>query len=38
MSVVLLDTDMLSEVIKLRDATVRQHALDYTRQHGPLPF
>ena len=38
MSTALLDTDMLSEVIKLRDATVRQHALAYTQQHGPLAF
>ncbi len=38
MSAVLLDTDMLSEVIKLRDATVRKHALAYSRQHGPLTF
>lgn len=33
-----LDTDMLSAVIKLRDATVRQHALNYTQQQGPLAF
>ncbi len=38
MSAVLLDTDMLSEVIKLRDATVRKHALAYAQQHGPLTF
>lgn len=38
MTSVLLDTDMLSEVIKLRDATVRRHALSYTQQEGPLCF
>jgi tRNA(fMet)-specific endonuclease VapC len=38
MTAVLLDTDMLSEVIKLRDATVRNHALDYVKQHGSLAF
>jgi tRNA(fMet)-specific endonuclease VapC len=34
----LLDTDMLSEIIKLRNAVVRQRALAYTQQHGPLCF
>ena len=34
----LLDTDILSEVLKLRDPTVRQRALDYTRVHGQLAF
>jgi tRNA(fMet)-specific endonuclease VapC len=34
----LLDTDMLSEVVKLRNATVQQRALDYTRQVGPFTF
>lgn len=38
MAAALLDTDMLSEVIKLRDTTVRQHALAYTQQEGPLCF
>ena len=38
MSAVLLDTDMLSKVIKLRDATVRKHALAYVQHHGPLAF
>jgi tRNA(fMet)-specific endonuclease VapC len=38
MSVALLDTDLLSEVIKLRDATVRKHALAYVQQHGALAF
>lgn len=34
----LLDTDVLSEIIKLRDLVVRQNALAYTRQHGALVF
>ncbi len=34
----LLDTDILSEVIKLRDPVVRQKALAYTQMHGPLAF
>src|SRR5450759_4085138 len=34
----LLDTDILSEVIKLRDPIVRQRALDYTQAHGQLAF
>jgi tRNA(fMet)-specific endonuclease VapC len=34
----LLDTDMLSEVIKLRDPTVQQRALDYIQKVGPLTF
>src|SRR5713226_4873726 len=34
----LLDTDTVSEIIKLRHATVRQKALAYTKQHGPLAF
>jgi tRNA(fMet)-specific endonuclease VapC len=34
----LLDTDILSEVIKLRDPNVRQRALDYTQAHGQLAF
>jgi tRNA(fMet)-specific endonuclease VapC len=33
-----LDTDILSELIKLRTPAVQQHALDYTQQHGPLAF
>ncbi len=38
MDAALLDTDILSEVIKLRDPTVRQKALDYTQVHGQLAF
>jgi tRNA(fMet)-specific endonuclease VapC len=38
MTPVLLDTDILSELIKLRNPVVRQHALAYTRQLGPLAF
>lgn len=34
----LLDTDTLSEIIKLRDPTVLQRALAYSRQCGPLTF
>ena len=34
----LLDTDILSEVIKLRNVTVQQKALAYSRIHGPLAF
>ena len=34
----LLDTDMLSELIKLRNATVQHRAVDYTRQVGPIAF
>ena len=34
----LLDTDLLSEVIKLRDAVVRLNALAYTQVHGQLAF
>ena len=34
----LLDTDILSEILKLRDPTVRQRALDYSRAHGQLAF
>jgi len=34
----LLDTDMLSELIKQRNATVQQRALDYTRKVGPIAF
>ena len=36
MDAVLLDTDILSEVIKIRDPTVRRKALDYSRTHGRL--
>ncbi len=32
------DTDMLSELIKLKNATVRQHALDHSQQFGQLAF
>ena len=38
MSASLLETDMLSEVIKLRDPMVQQRALDYTLKCGPLTF
>jgi tRNA(fMet)-specific endonuclease VapC len=38
MALVLLDTDILSELIKLRNATLAQHALDYTQRVGPLAF
>lgn len=38
MDVVLLDTDILSEVIKLRDPNVRRKALAYSRVHGRLAF
>jgi len=33
-----LDTDILSEILKLRNRSVRRKALAYTRQHGPLAF
>lgn len=36
MQPVLLDTDMLSELIKLRNSAVQKRALDYTRQVGPI--
>ena len=32
----LLDTDILSELIKLRNTVVQNHALLYTQQIGPL--
>src|SRR4051794_35610140 len=38
MSPALLDTDILSELIKLRNPIVQQHAIAYTRQHGALAF
>jgi len=38
MTPALLDTDMLSELIKLQNPTVRQHAVDYTQQFGQLSF
>lgn len=34
----MLDTDTLSEIVKLRNATVAQRALDYTRKVGLLTF
>jgi tRNA(fMet)-specific endonuclease VapC len=34
----LLDTDILSEVIKQRDPAVRRRALVHSRQHGQLVF
>jgi len=33
MDAALLDTDILPEVLKLRDPTVRQKALDYAQVH-----
>lgn len=38
MSLVLLDTDMLSEILKLKDPVVIQHALAYTQAVGQLAF
>lgn len=38
MDATLLDTDTLSEIIKLRDIRVRQKALDYLQAHGRLAF
>ena len=38
MALALLDTDILSELIKLRNATVRQKALAYRQVHGQLAF
>lgn len=38
MTPVLLDTDTLSEIVKLRHAMVVHRALAYTRQVGPLTF
>lgn len=38
MDATLLDTDILSELIKLRDPAVRRNALDYTQVHGQLAF
>lgn len=38
MTPALLDTDMLSEIIKLRNQTVTQHALAYSQQFGQLTF
>lgn len=35
---VLLDTDILSELLKLRNPSVRQNAIAYTVQHGRLAF
>ena len=34
MDATLLDTDMLNEVLKQKNATVVQHAANYLRQHG----
>jgi tRNA(fMet)-specific endonuclease VapC len=34
----LLDTDMLSELIKLRNVAVQQRALDYMQHIGPITF
>ncbi len=36
MSLALLDTDMLSELLKLSNASVVQKALVYSRQHGQI--
>jgi hypothetical protein len=38
MPLVQLDTDILSELIKLRNPIVQQHALAYNRQYGSLAF
>lgn len=38
MDLALLDTDNVSEIIKLRHPTVRQKALAYTQQHGSLAY
>ncbi|MEX0702466.1 MAG: type II toxin-antitoxin system VapC family toxin [Planctomycetales bacterium] len=38
MPLALLDSDILSELIKLRNASVRLRALSYTQQHGQLAF
>jgi tRNA(fMet)-specific endonuclease VapC len=38
MSPALLDTDILSEVLKLRDANVQQKALAYIAWHSELAF
>jgi len=38
MTPALLDTDMLSELIKVRNPVVQQHALAYTQRIGPLAF
>jgi tRNA(fMet)-specific endonuclease VapC len=38
MPTVLLDTDILSELIKRRNPAVERHALSYSRQHGRLAF
>jgi tRNA(fMet)-specific endonuclease VapC len=38
MSPALLDTDILSELIKLRNANVGQKALAYTQQYGQFAF
>jgi hypothetical protein len=34
----LLDTDTLSELLKLRNLSVQQKALAYTNQHGQIAF
>jgi predicted nucleic acid-binding protein len=38
MSIVLLDTHILSELIKLRNLVVQRHALGYVQQVGPIAF
>ncbi|MGI8981306.1 MAG: type II toxin-antitoxin system VapC family toxin [Pirellulaceae bacterium] len=38
MDLALLDTDILSEVIKLRNAAVQQKALAYVQIHGQIAF
>ena len=38
MDLAILDTDLLSEVVKLRNPLVRQKALAYTQAHGQLAF
>ena len=38
MNPALFDTDILSEVLKLRNPVVRQKAIDYSRAVGPFAF
>ncbi len=38
MELALIDTDILSEVLKARNANVLQHASAYLTQHGRLGF
>ena len=38
MELALLDTDMLSELLKLRNPIIQRNALQYQREHGALTF